>query len=168
MSDKKRILSASKQRVLKVAHSLFAKLFGLGLIVLLVLMIGRLGAGGSSRVAGDQILVNMLTYVVNLGLLGAVVTSFIYAQFTPWGFFRHRWIIVKWIVLAAALAVVIFGLVPTTMEIAAMTDGGMLPAQLVNEYKAAVRLGVLYCGIEIVLMITLSLLSHLKPRKKRK
>jgi hypothetical protein len=168
MSDRKRMLPASKQRVLKVVHSLFAKVFGIGLIVLLALMIGRLGAGGSSREAGDQILVNILRYVVNPGLLGAVATSFIYALFTPWGFFRHRWIVVKWIILAAVLAVMIFGLAPTIIEIAAITDGGMLPASLVDEYRAAVRLGVLYCGIEVTLMIALSVASYFKPGKRRK
>ncbi|MBN1881635.1 MAG: hypothetical protein JW885_05630 [Deltaproteobacteria bacterium] len=163
MSDKKWTLSPSGQKVLKPIHSLFAKIFGIGLIVLLVLMIGRLGDEGVSRQAGDPALYYVLWYAVNLGLVGVVVTGLVYALCTPWGFFRHRWIVVKWAGLAAILAVLIFGLAPAVGEMTVTTDAGLHPGLFAGEYRSAARQGVVYCVVEIVLVIALSLVSVFKP-----
>jgi len=110
MTNKKRMLSEAGQKILKPTHSLFAKVFGVGLIVLLVLMIGRLGDEDMSRQAGDPSLLYILIYGVNLGLLGTLATGLVYALYTPWGFLRHRWIIAKWAGCAVIIAVMCAGL----------------------------------------------------------
>lgn len=167
MADKKRMLSPSGQKVLKPIHSLSAKIFGIGLILLLVLLIGRLGDNGVSRQAGDMVLLYILRYGVSLGLLGAVVTGLVYALYTPWGFFRHQWIIVKWVGCAVMLAILITGLVPTIISMTAMGDGGAAPLFFAGEYRIVALRGVIYSGIEIILMITLSVVSALKPWGER-
>lgn len=35
--------------------------------------------------------------VILSGLGGCVITGLVYGIFTSWGFFRHKWVIVKWI-----------------------------------------------------------------------
>jgi len=157
------VLSASGQKVLKPIHSLFAKAFGIGLIALLVLLIARLGDDGVYRQAGDMVLLYILRYGVNLGLLGAVATGLVYALYTSWGFFRHRWIIIKWACLAVIVAILIVGLVPTIISMTTMGDGGLAPSLFADEYKIVVRQGVIYCGIEVILMITLSVVSVFRP-----
>lgn len=163
MADKKRMLSPSGQKVLKPIHSLSAKVFGIGLIALLALLIGRLGNNGVSRQAGDMVLLSIMRYGVNLGLLGAVATGLVYALYTPWGFFRHRWIIVKWVGCAVMLAILIAGLAPTINSMTTMGEWGLAPSLFADEYKTVFRQGVIYCSIEVVLMITLSVVSVFKP-----
>ena len=167
MTNKRRMLPRAGQKILKPTHSLFAKVFGVGLIVLLVLMIGRLGDEGVTRQAGDPALLYILIYGVNLGLLGTVATGLVYTLYTPWGFLRHRWIIAKWAGCAVIIAVMCAGLAPTILEITEMGDGGLHPAGFADEYQAVVGRGVLWCGIEIILMVMLSIASVFKPGGRR-
>ena len=37
------------------------------------------------------------------GAIGCLVTGLIYGLFTTWGFFKHRWLVVKWILTVAAI-----------------------------------------------------------------
>lgn len=39
--------------------------------------------------------------VVKIGAIGTLLIAFIYSIFTRWGFFRHRWITVKWVLWIA-------------------------------------------------------------------
>lgn len=40
--------------------------------------------------------------VIIPGLFGCLLTGLIYGLFTSWGFFRHKWVIVKWVGTLAA------------------------------------------------------------------
>lgn len=44
--------------------------------------------------------------VILAGLFGCLLTGLCYGLFTSWGFFRHKWVIVKW---AGTLAAFFFG-----------------------------------------------------------
>ena len=46
--------------------------------------------------------------VVIPGAILTVVTGVIYGMFTNWGFFKHKWIIVKWILGITIIIVGIF------------------------------------------------------------
>jgi hypothetical protein len=39
------------------------------------------------------------TYLIMPLVIGTLITGLVFGVFTNWGFFKHRWITVKWIVL---------------------------------------------------------------------
>ena len=106
--------------------------------------------------------------IVIPGAIGCLLTGIIYSTFSNWGFFKHNWMIFKWIVTVVAILFGTFYLGPwetRMMEISgelgmsAVTD----PEYLYNQ-KMNFHFGALQC---LVLMITV-FISIFKPWKKKK
>lgn len=108
-----------------------------------------------------------MAVVVIPGAFGCLLTGLIYSTFSNWGFFRHNWMIFKWIVTVTAILFGTFFLGPwetTMMEISAKLGLASLTdrAYLYNQ-KMNLMFGGLQC---LVLMITL-FISIFKPWKSR-
>ena len=106
--------------------------------------------------------------IVIPGAFGCLLTGLIYSNFSNWGFFKHNWLIFKWIVTIAAILFGTFFLGPwetKMMEISGNLGLSSLSdeAYLYNE-RMNLIFGVVQC---LVLMITL-FISIFKPWKKRK
>ena len=65
------------------------------------------------------------------------------------------------------LMVLIAGLMPTIISMTEMGDGVLAPSLFADEYGTIVRRGMIYCGIEVILMIALSVVSVFKPWGQR-
>ena len=109
-----------------------------------------------------------IAVVVIPGAFGCLITGLIYSSFSNWGFFKHGWMIFKWIVTVAAILFGTFFLGPwetTMMEISGKLGISSLnnPAYLYNQ-KMNLILGATQI---LVLMITV-FISIFKPWKKRK
>jgi len=109
-----------------------------------------------------------MVVVVIPGAFGCLLTGLIYGIFSNWGFFKHNWMIFKWIVTVVAILFGTFYLGPwetTMMEISgdlglsALSD----PAYLYNQ-KMNLIFGTLQC---IVLMVTV-FISIFRPWRKKK
>lgn len=104
--------------------------------------------------------------VIIPGLFGCLLTGLFYGLFTPWGFFRHKWVVVKWI---GTLAAFFFGnrflgqweknLLEMSREMgfAALQDSAFLQIQLQHRYGGLVQTAVLLSMVWI---------SIAKPWKK--
>ena len=109
-----------------------------------------------------------LSVVVVPGAYGCLLTGLAYGIVTRWGFFRHGWMIFKWVVTISAILFGTFYLGPwetRMMEIsrelgaAALTDPGYLHAQRMNLYFGALQTAVL--GVTVFI-------SVFKPWKGRR
>ena len=106
-------------------------------------------------------------FVIIPGAIGTLVTGLLFSLFTNWGFFKHWWIIVKWII---NLSGVIFGTfwlgpwlngsVPLAKELGlkALTDPVYYHNQSMNAAFGPVQVATLVIAVFI---------SVLKPWKKR-
>ena len=45
--------------------------------------------------------------VVRFGALSCLVSGLLYSLLTPWGFFKHKWIVVKWVL---TISCILFGM----------------------------------------------------------
>jgi uncharacterized membrane protein len=111
--------------------------------------------------------VDMMVVVIP-GASGCLLTGLIYATFSNWGYFKHTWLIFKWVVTIVAILFGTFFLGPwetTMMEISGKIGISALndPAYLYNE-KMNLLFGVAQA---LVLMITVYI-SIFKPWKKKK
>jgi uncharacterized membrane protein len=109
-----------------------------------------------------------MAVVVIPGAFGCLITGIIYSTFSNWGFFKHKWLIFKWIITIMAILFGTFYLGPwetAMMEIsgnlgmAALSDQDYLYNQKMN-----LIFGALQC---LILMITV-FISIFKPWRKKK
>ncbi|MGN0214103.1 MAG: hypothetical protein ACI4AH_04760 [Muribaculaceae bacterium] len=100
------------------------------------------------------------------GAIGCLLTGIVYGTFTGWGFFKHRWLVVKWVL---TLFMILFGtfymgpLVKANVVIGkAILEGGGDVAQYWHNVSANAYAGML----QIVLLTIVTIISVYKPWKK--
>ena len=109
-----------------------------------------------------------MAVIVIPGAFGCLVTGIIYSLFSNWGFFKHTWLIFKWIVTVAAILFGTFFLGP--WETAMMEISGKLgisslsdPAYLYNE-----NMNLIFGTIQVLVLMTTIFISIFKPWKSKK
>jgi uncharacterized membrane protein len=141
-----------------------------GAVALMLLYFLKIGVGDGGVLFGiNQSIHHVdMSVVVIPGALGCLLTGLIYSSFSNWGFFKHNWLIFKWVVAVVAILFGTFFLGPwetRMMEISgdlrmsALTD----PDYLYNQ-KMNFIFGLIQC---LVIMVTL-FISIFKPWKKKK
>ena len=156
-------LGGSGIKILKILHILFAVMWIGGVMALVSLMLGaRPGTPEEIYMAARTHYVIDVFFLIPGGL-GIVASAFAYALMTKWGFFKHRWITVKW-VLTLLLIVVGAGymghLIKVNVHIA---DGILDGVESPERFFGNVR-GVAIAGIaQIVGFIYVIAISVIKP-----
>ncbi|MBN1106302.1 MAG: hypothetical protein JXL84_23050 [Deltaproteobacteria bacterium] len=109
-----------------------------------------------------------IAVVVIPGAFGCLATGIIYSSFSSWGFFKHTWLIFKWIVTVCAILFGTFFLGPwetTMMEISGKLGMSSLtdPAYLHNE-----KMNLIFGTVQVLVLMTTIFISVFKPWKSRK
>ena len=161
-------LKGKALRLLKTIH-IFAACCWLGTgVSLLLLSLGKArgwfppeafyGVDAAAHMADQLVL-------VDTGVLLCVVTGLIYGLFTDWGFFRHRWIAVKWIMTAACIG---FGTWLGGLETSLLRLSGEMGPQAASsaEYLSILRQHLIGSGMQIAAVLAMVGISVFKPWKK--
>ncbi len=103
--------------------------------------------------------------VVIPGAFGCLLTGLLYSSCTRWGFFKHGWLTIKWIVTVGAILFGTFFLGPwetTMMEISGKIGAACLHDQnyLYNE-----RMNFIFGSIQVLILIITVFVSMFKPWK---
>ena len=109
-----------------------------------------------------------LLVVVIPGAFGCLITGLLYSVFSNWGFFKHNWLIFKWIVTVAAILFGTFFLGPwetNMMEISGKL--GMLSLSD-QSYLYNQEMNFVFGGIQCAVLLITIFISILKPWKKKK
>lgn len=105
--------------------------------------------------------------VVYSGATLSLVTGLLFCCFTGWGFFRHRWIIWKWLIALSGILFGTFALGPWEQAMLAMSkNGGMKMLSRSAYLWPAVQNG-LFGLLQVVLLILAIWLSIAKPWNKK-
>jgi len=109
-----------------------------------------------------------IAVVVIPGAFGCLITGFIYSIFSNWGFFKHTWLIFKWIVTVAAILFGTFFLGPweTTM----MEISGKLGITALDDptYKFNEEMNLIFGSIQVLVLIVTVFVSIFKPWRSKK
>jgi len=103
---------ADFRRWLKILHIIFASLWGGGSAAIVIIMCLFHPTNAVEMYAKYISLYYVDIYVVGSGVLGCVVTAYLYGKYTSWGFFKHWWLIVKWVTLIGYIVVGLFFFMP--------------------------------------------------------
>jgi uncharacterized membrane protein len=108
-----------------------------------------------------------IAVVVIPGALGCLITGLIYSSFSNWGFFKHGWLIFKWIVTVAAILFGTFFLGP--WETVMMEISGKLGISSLNnpEYLYNQKMNLIFGATRILVLMVTIFISIFKPWKKR-
>jgi len=137
-------------------------------LILLSLLKDNVGNGGVLYGINQSIHHVDMVVVVIPGAFGCLITGLVYGIFSNWGFFKHNWMIFKWIVTVIAILFGTFYLGP--WETKMMEISGKLGMSALNDssYLYNQKMNLIFGSLQcLVLMITV-FISIFKPWKKRK
>ena len=148
---------------LKILHILLAILFLGGILSSFTLTLWLDLAAFDEVYITYQNLLLISDHIVRYGAQGTLLVGIIYGAFTTWGFFKHRWLTVKWIIFTVQTMLGIFvvdHLMVANMALlasegrAAIHDPSFLHNHALRQYVVIVQ---------IVLTLFVLVISGLKP-----
>lgn len=100
------VLKKRGMQMLKICHLLGAACWLGGAVTMTLLNLCSVRADREGMLLGINFSSHMVDMwvVVTLGLGTCLLTGLLYGLLTPWGFFRQRWVTVKWIVTGICFA----------------------------------------------------------------
>ena len=91
-------LTGRSQKWLKAVHLMFAAIWTSSAITLIALQVS-LSPGSGGELYGILRAGKFIDdFLIIPGALGSLLSGLVYSIWTNWGFFRHRWITLKWII----------------------------------------------------------------------
>jgi uncharacterized membrane protein len=154
-------------RILKISHLLFAVMWIGGVMALVSLQLGATPDTKEMMYMGAIAHLIVDEYFLIPGGIGIVITAIIYGMFTKWGFFKQRWLTVKW-VITLLLVIIGAGYMGMTIKENAVYAQKMLSENIGtciywdNVYHVAIA-GI----IQIVGFVYIVAVSVIKPWKKK-
>lgn len=99
-------LKSRGMKALKIVHLLGASCWLGGAVSMILLNLYSVGASREGMLLGINYSSHVLDMwvIITLGLGTCVLTGLLYGLVTPWGFFRQRWVAVKWLVTSLCFA----------------------------------------------------------------
>ncbi|MDE7372268.1 MAG: hypothetical protein K2N07_11135, partial [Desulfovibrio sp.] len=100
------VLKSRGMKILKTVHLLGVSCWLGGAVSMIMLNLSGVGADREGMLYGINFSSHVVDMwvVITLGLGTCVLTGLIYGLLTPWGFFRQRWVAVKWLVTGLCFA----------------------------------------------------------------
>lgn len=100
------------------------------------------------------------------GAILCLLTGIIYGAFTNWGFFRHRWIIVKWVLTVFMILFGTFYMGPRVKDNVTVGRELMSGSGDASAYWSNVADSTWSGAVQIILLAAVVVISVFKPWKK--
>ncbi|MEA3470610.1 MAG: hypothetical protein U9R24_02715 [Thermodesulfobacteriota bacterium] len=163
-----RKLSSKGQRWLKCFHVFFVCCW-VGAAVILTIMNFSMKASEGMQLYGIHVSMKFIDdFIIIPGAFGCLLTGLLYSVFTKWGWFKHRWVMVKWIINIFGIVFGTFWLGPWLNSLPPIAEAEGLNA-LSNPVYIHSRTMLYYWGtFQVATLIFAIFISTLKPWGKRK
>lgn len=159
---------AQGQRILKIFHLVTTCLWVGGAVTLnlMGLMLGPAESG--AELFGYDLARKFVDDLIIIpGAIGCLFSGLLISWLTPWGFFRHRWVAIKWVLTVGCILFGTFYLGPMIngqpsisheLGLAALGD----PTYTANRFN-----NIIGGGFQLLLILFMVVISVLKPWKKK-
>lgn len=165
---KTRKLKPQGVKILKMLHILSAFCWIVGGLTLCLLVFITHPESGDELYMRSRILQIVDDYFIIYGALGAFFTGLVYSIWTNWGFFKHPWIIVKWIMTILQIAFGTFVLGPCINNNVIIADQFRDAALNDHVFLANIQTTQIWGTIQTALLLAIIVVSVQKPWKKKK
>jgi hypothetical protein len=154
------------QKWLKIAHVLFACMWvGGGLV--LTLMIWWVSASNGMELYGKLTAMKLVDDAIIIpGANGMLLTGLLYSLFTRWGWFKHRWILVKWCINLYGVLFGTFFLGPWLNALPPIALEKGMGALLDPVYAHNHKMLLLWGSFQVSTLVFAVFVTVLKPWKK--
>lgn len=160
-------LNSTGTKILKTCHLIFVMMWVVGVMAMALISLLSSQSGDElymmfhiSRIIDD--------FLVIPGAVLTVVTAVIYGLYTNWGFFKHKWIIVKWIISIAVIIIGTFYFSPmldNNLDISNETRDMALNNSTVKDNMQITSVGAF---VQLSVLLFLVIISVFKPWKSKK
>ncbi len=159
---------AKGQRILRIFHLLMASMW-LGGALCLNMMLIFLGPGqsGAELLGYDFARKFVDDFLVIPGAIGCLLTGFLISFFTAWGFFKHHWVTVKWILTISCILFGTFFLGPKVNGQPLISAKIGLDALSDSIYLSNRFYNVLGGLLQVSCILFMTIISVLKPWKRK-
>ncbi len=155
-------------RWLKIIHVFLVVLFFGGILSSLALNLHIDFTKYAEAYLGYKSVIIISDNIIRWGAVGTLLVGFIYGFFTNWGFFKHRWVGVKFILFIIQTVVGIFvvdKLMVANMDmLETQKELALSNPEFIQNH--AIRQYAIYFQVAVTIFIFI--ISFLKPWKKRK
>ena len=163
-------LSPQGVKILKMFHLFFAILWIGGGLALVTVLFSVNPTNGDELYMKSRIIQIIDDYLIIPGALASFFIGIIYGVWTNWGFFKHRWITVKWILTLIQILFGTFVLGPwvnENVEIASgLRDAAMSDSTLLRNIEMSKIWGTAQVVILVLIFIVISVQKPWKKAKK--
>lgn len=163
-----RKLSPVGMKWLKIIHLLLITLFFGGILSSTALNLNENLAVYEGTFQTYKSIVIISDYIIRTGAVGTLLVAFIYGFFTNWGFFRHKWLTVKWILFIGQTLIGIFVVDELMMSNMAILEADKSLALVNPVFIENHKLRNYAVIVQIIITIFIFVISVLKPWKKKK
>lgn len=105
--------------------------------------------------------------MIRYGAQGILLTALVYSLWTPWGFAKYRWVLVKWVVFVGQTLFGIFFVDRRMSTNLSLLDGGGTSVLSAPAFLANHRSVLIGAIIQVSCILVLLCLSVLKPWRSR-
>ena len=160
-------LSSSNQKILKIIHLISASIWMTCVFILCILVF----VFRQFDNWGEIYMYNKIFHLIDIKILTpaavlTLLTGLIYSIFTNWGFFRHGWIIYKWVITLMIIVSGTFYLGPMVTKMLNIAKNKGLDALSDSYYIYGLYITELSSIIIGILLISACVFSIYKPWKK--
>lgn len=107
-------------------------------------------------------------YIIIPGANGCLLTGILYALLTRWGWFKHRWIVVKWVITLYGIIFGTFWLGPWLENVTRLSKEHGLAALQLADYAHAGTMLLVWGTFQCATLLFALIISTFKPWKAAK
>lgn len=153
---------------LKAFHLFFVAAWIGGALAMLFLPLGNIFITDGKYTQAFNFAIKIINvYVTIPAAIGSIITGFLFAIYTNWGFFKHRWLTVKWILTTAAILIGAFWVGPLINDMIKLTMSKDFVRTTNTVYLAYEKQFFIMHATQILLIIYMIYVSVFKPWKKK-
>jgi len=162
-------LSGRGQKWLKSLH-IYSGCVWVGCATTLTIMQFVVNPGDGRELYGILYTLDFIDlFILVPGAIGTFLTALVYSIWTNWGWFKHNWITVKWIICIFGIVFGTFWLGPWLSDMAHIAKDQGLKALADPEYLSNRQNLIIFGTSQALTVVFAAFISALKPwRKKRK
>ncbi len=162
-------LNVKQKNWLISAHIVFAALWtGTVLSMALITWSNRIATNGNELYALNFTINLLDDYIVIPSAIGSLLTGGLLSWLTTWGFTKHYWVIVKWVVTIALIVFGTFWLYPWSQAAETIAEAERLRALSNPFYLLDVKAVLVGAVAQVLCLLAVITISVLKPWGKRK
>ena len=109
-----------------------------------------------------------INVIVIPGAFGCLLTGLLYSSFSNWGFFKHKWMIFKWVVTVTAILFGTFFLGPWETEMMNISGKIGISALIDSDYLYNEKMNLIFGTIQVLILMVTVFISIFKPWRSKK